>query len=112
MTRPQAALLHMGAGLQTCLPACQTFLGACPATACLLTKNALKTHTHTPAHLTLTWLQVVTEEKSKLQAQVHSLSSKLAQKEARLRGSVDALAQASYKLRASFTAEVRPGECC
>lgn len=70
------------------------------------------THTHTPAHLTLTWLQVVTEEKSKLQAQVHSLSSKLAQKEARLRGSVDALAQASYKLRASFTAEVRPGECC
>lgn len=43
----------------------------------------------------------------RLEAQVDSLSTKLAGKEARLRNSVDALAKASYKLRASFTAEVR-----
>lgn len=52
-------------------------------------------------------LQVISEEKQKLERQVDTLSSKLAQKEARMRNSVDALAKASYKLRASFTAEVR-----
>ena len=51
--------------------------------------------------------QVASEERLRLEAQVDSLSTKLAGKEARLRNSVDALAKASYKLRASFTAEVR-----
>lgn len=46
------------------------------------------------------------EARAKLEVQVDSLSSKLAGKEARLRSSVDALAQASCKLRASFSAEV------
>jgi len=49
------------------------------------------------------------DEKVRLEQQVESLSSKLAKKEARLRGSMDALAQASYKLRSSFAAEVSGG---
>jgi hypothetical protein len=49
------------------------------------------------------------EERARLERQVDSLSGTLAKKEARLRGSVDALAKASYKLRASFTAEVGEG---
>jgi cell division septum initiation protein DivIVA len=58
-----------------------------------------------------TLLQVVSEEKLKLERQVDTLRTKLAHKEARLRGSVDALAKASYQLRASFRAEVG-WECC
>lgn len=58
-----------------------------------------------------TALQVISEEKQKLERQVDTLSSKLAQKEARMRNSVDALAKASYKLRASFTAEVSKRLC-
>jgi hypothetical protein len=51
----------------------------------------------------------MSEEKARLERQVDALSGSLAKKEARLRGSVDALAKASYKLRASFTAEVSWG---
>ena len=49
------------------------------------------------------------DERLQLARQVETLSSKLMKKEERLRGSMDALAKASYKLRASFTAEVRAG---